>query len=169
MNAFPKTPAMMTDCVVFEPDGRVFLVRRKHEPFEGFYALPGGFVGLGETVEAACCREVKEETGVSVSKEQLHLIGVYSDPARDPRGHSVSIAYGTTLERPAEPQPGSDAEGAEWITDWRKVRLAFNHADILADAMQLEEGEPERDRRVVPPASENEAFWRGLEQKLRRP
>jgi 8-oxo-dGTP diphosphatase len=167
MNAFPKTPAVMTDCVVFEPDGRVLLVRRKHEPFAGFYALPGGFVGLGETVEAACCREVKEETGVSVSKEQLHLIGVYSDPARDPRGHSVSIAYGTTLERPAEPQPGSDAEGAEWITDWRKVRLAFNHADILADAMQLEEGKS--DRRGVPPASEDEAFWRGLERELRRP
>jgi 8-oxo-dGTP diphosphatase len=171
MKAFPTTPALMTDCVVFEPDGRVLLVRRKHEPFAGFYALPGGFVDVGETVEGACSREVREETGVLVSKAQLQLIGVYSDPARDPRGHSVSIAYGTTLERPVEPQPGSDAEGAEWITDWRKVRLAFNHAEILADAMQLDEGEVVCPRRAHLPerASEDEAFWRGLEQKLRRP
>jgi 8-oxo-dGTP diphosphatase len=161
MKAFPKTPALMTDCVVFEPDGRVLLVRRKHEPFAGCYALPGGFVDVGETVEAACCREVREETGVSVSKGQLHLIGVYSDPDRDPRGHSVSIAYRTTLEQVVEPQSGSDAEAAEWVSDWRKVRLAFNHAEILADATQMQEGEFEWQPR--------EAFWRGLEHKLRRP
>jgi 8-oxo-dGTP diphosphatase len=158
----------MTDCVVFEPDGRVLLVRRKNEPFVGFYALPGGFVDVGETVEAACCREVQEETGVSVPNGQLHLIGVYSDPARDPRGHSVSIAYGITLERPEEPQPGSDAEAAEWVSDWKKVRLAFNHAEILADAMEMAEGDLEQDlpRERV---GEDETFWRGLEQKLRRP
>jgi len=161
----------MTDCVVFEPDGRVLLVRRKHEPFAGFYALPGGFVGIGETVEAACCREVKEETGVSVSKEQLHLISVYSDPARDPRGRSVSIAYGTTLERPAEPHPGSEAEAAEWISDWRKVRLAFNHAQILADAREMEQCDVDSHRRGLTrerPGGDD-VFWRGLEQRLRRP
>jgi 8-oxo-dGTP diphosphatase len=174
MKAFPKTPALMTDCAVFEPDGRVLLVRRKHAQFAGFYALPGGFVNVGETIEAACCREVREETGVSISKGQLHLIGVYSDPARDPRGHSVSIAYGTTLERPVEPKSGSDAETAEWITDWRKVRLAFNHAEILAaNAQQMAEWGLESGwgRPQLPPASfaQDEAFWRGLEQKLRRP
>jgi 8-oxo-dGTP diphosphatase len=171
MNTFRKTPALMTHCVVFEPDGRVLLVRHKHEPFAGFYALPGGFVDVGKTVEAACCREVREETGVSVSEGQLHLIGVYSDPARDPRGHSVSIAYGTTLEELVEPQPGSDAEAAEWVSDWRKVRLAFNHSEILADAIQMEEGNFEWHRQDLPRerAGEDEAFWRGLEQKLRRP
>jgi len=160
----------MTDCVVFEPDGRVLLVRRKHEPFAGFYALPGGFVDVGETVEAACCREVREETGVSISKGQLQLIGVYSDPARDPRGHSVSIAYGTTLEELVEPHPGSDAEAAEWVSDWRKVRLAFNHSEILAHKIQLEEVDLDRHRQRIPlePAGEDEVFWRGLEQKLRR-
>jgi 8-oxo-dGTP diphosphatase len=171
MKTFPKTPALMTDCVVFEPDGRVLLVRRKHEPFAGFYALPGGFVDVGETVEAACCRELREEAGVSVSKRQLHLIGVYSDPARDPRGHSVSIAYGTTLERLVEPQPGSDAETAEWVTDWRKVRLAFNHAEILADAIEMEQGDFEWRKRALPRerAGEDELFWHGLERKLSRP
>jgi len=171
MDTFPKTPALMTDCVVFEPDGRVLLVRRKHEPFAGFYALPGGFVDVGEMVEAACCRELREEAGVSVSKGQLHLIGVYSDPARDPRGHSVSVAYGTTLERLVEPQPGSDAEAAEWVTDWRKVRLAFNHAEILAHATEMERGDFEWHKQNPPRerAGEDEVFWRGLEQKLRRP
>ena len=171
MKPFPDTPALATDCVVLEPDGRVLLVRRKHEPFAGFYALPGGFVGIGETIEAACCREVGEEAGVLISETQLHLIGVYSDPARDPRGHSVSIVYGTTLERLVDPQPRSDAEGAEWVMDWKKVRLAFNHAEILSDALQLETGGFQWQRPVLPPlrSGEDEAFWRGLEQKLRRP
>jgi 8-oxo-dGTP diphosphatase len=169
MKPFPDT-LLATDCVVFEPDGRVLLVRRKHEPFAGFYALPGGFVGIGETIVAACCREVGEEAGVVISEAQLQLIGVYSDPARDPRSHSVSIVYGTTLERLVDPQPGSDAEGAEWVMDWKKVRLAFNHAEILSDALQLESG-PQWQRPVLPPlrSGEDEAFWRGLEQKLRRP
>jgi 8-oxo-dGTP diphosphatase len=115
---------------------RVLLVRRKHEPFAGCYALPGGFIDLGETVEAACCREVKEETGVAVDAAQLELIGVYSDPNRDPRGHSVSIAYTVTLDRVAEPRAGSDAESADWIGDWTKERLAFNHEQILIDAQR---------------------------------
>jgi 8-oxo-dGTP diphosphatase len=132
--AFPKTPALMTDCAVFDPDGRVLLVRRKNEPFAGRYALPGGFVDLGETVEAACCRELEEETGVAVIDSRLKLVGVYSDPDRDPRGHSVSIAFTTTLEQAVVPKAGTDAQSAAWITDWRAEILAFNHAEILADA-----------------------------------
>ena len=140
MKPFPDTPALATGCVVFEPDGRVLLVRRKHEPFAGFYALPGGFVGIGETIEAACCREVRA-TGVLIPKGQLQLIGVYSDPARDPRGHTASIAYSTTLASFIEPHAGSDADSAEWVGDWRKVRLAFNHAEILEDAQRMANSE----------------------------
>jgi 8-oxo-dGTP diphosphatase len=77
---------------------------------------------------------VKEETGVSIDKDRLTLIGVYSNPDRDPRGHSVSVAYTVRFNRSAEPQAGSDAESAEWITDWKKHTLAFNHAEILTDA-----------------------------------
>ena len=72
--ALPKTPALTTDCVIVESEGRVLLIRRGNEPFAGFYALPGGFVEIGETVESACRREVLEETGVPVS--QLALVGV---------------------------------------------------------------------------------------------
>ena len=62
----PKTPLLAADCVVFDGHGRVLLIRPGHPPFAGEYALPGGFVEIGETVEAACRRELKEETGVDV-------------------------------------------------------------------------------------------------------
>ena len=130
--ALPRTPALTTDCVIHDPDRRVLLIRRKHEPFAGAYALPGGFVEIGETVEAACRREVFEEAGIEVSG--LRLVGVYSDPKRDPRGHTVSVAYLALLPSALSPRAGSDAEAAEWVKDWRKLKLAFDHAQILTDA-----------------------------------
>jgi 8-oxo-dGTP diphosphatase len=130
----PKTPLLATDCVVFDGRGRVLLIRRAHPPFEGQYALPGGFVEIGETVETACRRELKEETGVDV--RDLKLVGVYSDPKRDPRAHTCSAAYLASVDS-AEPVAGDDAAGAEWVADWRSETLAFDHADILADAATL--------------------------------
>jgi 8-oxo-dGTP diphosphatase len=130
----PKTPSLMADCVLFDPQGRVLLIRRGSEPYKGLYALPGGFVDIGETVENACRRELHEESGVALGKQRLNLVGVYSDPNRDPRGHTVSIAYSASLSQAVEPNAGSDAQSAEWIDDWRKEDLAFNHAEIIADA-----------------------------------
>ena len=118
--ALPQTPALTTDCVIFDPVGHVLLIRRKHEPSAGSHALPGGFVKIGETVEAACRREVREEAGVEVS--ELTLVGVYSNLKRDPRGHIVSVAYATELSGDALPIAGSDATNAEWV-DTRKLRL----------------------------------------------
>ena len=68
---------------------------------------------------------------------ELHLVGVYSDPGRDPRGHTVSIAYLTLLPHAPSPQAGSDAEAAEWVKDWRGLELAFDHAKIIADAEKI--------------------------------
>ena len=127
----PKTPALTTDCVVFDTKGRILLIRRKNPPFEGQYALPGGFVDMGETVKEACRRELKEETGVGAGA--LTLVGVYSDPKRDPRGHTCSVAYLTRIDA-AEPKAGDDAAIAEWVRDWRSIPLAFDHAQILSDA-----------------------------------
>ena len=131
---FPATPALTTDCVVFDERGYVLLIRRTHGPFKGSYALPGGFVEVGETVEDGCRRELKEETGLEVGA--LRLVGVYSDPNRDPRGHTCSAAYLTRIGR-AEPQAGDDAAAVEWVADWRAAMLAFDHAQILTDAEKL--------------------------------
>lgn len=134
----PTTPALTVDCVIFDPQGRVLLIRRKNDPFKGAYALPGGFVDIGETVEDGCRREVREETGLEVSA--LRLVGVYSDPNRDPRGHTVSAAFIATLPEAAVPTAGDDAADAEWVGAWRAQPLAFDHAKILEDAEKLRGG-----------------------------
>ena len=127
----PRTPALATDCVIFDPIGRVLLIRRKHAPCVGSHALPGGFVKVGETVDEACRREVREEAGIELN--ELTLVGVYSDINRDPRGHIVSVAYTTQLTSNTLPKAGSDATSAEWL-DPHQVTLGFDHARILADA-----------------------------------
>ena len=132
--AKPKTPLLAADCVVFDARGRVLLVRRKFAPFQGHYALPGGFVEIGETVEEAARRELEEETGVKAGR--LQLVGVYSDPRRDPRGHTCSVVFLASAPR-ARPRAGDDAAAAEWVADWTKADLAFDHAKIVADARKL--------------------------------
>jgi 8-oxo-dGTP diphosphatase len=133
--AAPQTPLLTTDCVIFNKDNAVLLIRRKHPPFVGSFALPGGFVEVGETVESACIREVHEETGLDI--RDLILVGVYSRADRDPRGHTVSVVYMTRLTEAVEPKAGSDAAAVEWIVDWREVSLAFDHAEIVGDAETL--------------------------------
>lgn len=130
----PKTPLLTVDCVVLNPRGEVLLIERKNEPFRGHFALPGGFVDIGETVEDACRRELMEETGVKAGK--LTLVGVYSDPNRDPRGHAASVVFLTRV-RTNKTEAGDDAASAQWVADWRKLPLAFDHAKILADAMRM--------------------------------
>jgi 8-oxo-dGTP diphosphatase len=129
----PKTPPLAVDCVVLDDTGRLLLIRRGREPFKGRYALPGGFVKIGETVEEACRRELLEETGVEAGP--LTLVGVYSEPGRDPRGPTVSVAFLTRV-RTATARAGSDAAAAEWIKNWDGLPLAFDHARILSDAVR---------------------------------
>lgn len=131
---FPTTPPVTTDCVVFDARRRLLLVRRKFSPFKGKYALPGGFVEVGETVEDACRRELLEETGVRAGK--LQLLGVYSDPKRDPRGHTCAVVFLTRV-RSAVAQAGDDAAAAEWVENWSKIDLAFDHAKMVADAERV--------------------------------
>lgn len=129
----PRCPLLTADCVIFR-GASVALIRRGNPPFQGSFALPGGFAEVGETVEAACAREVLEETGLVVSG--LRLVGVYSDPARDPRGHIVTVAF-LAGDVSGELAAGDDAADAEWVADWRSVPLAFDHARILADAERV--------------------------------
>ena len=116
---------------MIDAKGRLLLVRRGRPPFKGKYALPGGFAEIGETIEDACRRELMEETGIKAGK--LELLGVYSDPSRDPRGHTCSVVYLTRVAR-ATPKAGDDAAAAEWVEDWWKLELAFDHARIVSDA-----------------------------------
>ncbi|MDX2159659.1 MAG: NUDIX hydrolase [Hyphomicrobiaceae bacterium] len=132
--AKPVTPLLTTDCVVFDTSGRVLLVRRGSPPFQGQFALPGGFVDVGETVEQACRRELLEETGVKAGK--LTLIGIYSDPSRDPRGHTCSAAFVTHVRSPRA-KAGDDAAAVEWVEEWRRLDLAFDHKKIIRDAERL--------------------------------
>ena len=130
----PKTPLLTVDCVVLNPRGEVLLIQRRNEPFKGHYALPGGFVDIGETVEDACRRELLEETGVKAGR--LKLVGVYSDPNRDPRGHTASVVFLTRV-RSTKLEAGDDAASAQWVANWRRLPLAFDHAKILADAARM--------------------------------
>jgi 8-oxo-dGTP diphosphatase len=132
--ARPRTPLLATDCVVLDAKSRVLLIRRANEPHKGGYALPGGFVDVGETVEDACRRELLEETGIKAGR--LRLVGVYSDPRRDPRGHTVSVVYLTRVHTPRA-RACDDAAAVEWVARWQGLQLAFDHAQILRDAMRL--------------------------------
>ncbi|MEZ5773800.1 MAG: NUDIX hydrolase [Hyphomicrobiaceae bacterium] len=127
----PVTPLLTADCVAFDRKGRVLLIRRGRPPFAGSYALPGGFVDPGETVEAACAREFREETGLEAGR--LRLVGVWSGPDRDPRGPTATVAFMTVIAGRA-PRAGDDAAAAGWIEDWRRQPLAFDHAEIIAAA-----------------------------------
>lgn len=123
--------ALTTDCIVFSNDGSVVLIRRKNPPFQGLYALPGGFVDEDETVEEACVREAKEETNLDL--KNLRLVGVYSAPGRDPRGRTVSAAYLATADL-SQLRAGDDAAEVEIVRHWQEEKLAFDHAQILRDA-----------------------------------
>ena len=131
----PNTPFLTVDCVLFDTSS-VILIRRGCEPFKGWYALPGGFVDVGETTEQACIREVKEEIGLEIDYNSLQIVGVYSDPKRDPKRHTVSIAY--LAEYDGKPfKAGDDADSVEIIKNWQSKNLAFDHAKILEDAWKL--------------------------------
>ena len=132
--AKPVTPLLTVDCVVIDRAGRLLLIKRGRAPFKGSYALPGGFVDVGETVEDACRREVMEETGVKLRK--LTLVGVFSDPGRDPRGHTVSVAFLARIGS-GKAHAGDDAAAVEWVDGWRRAKLAFDHKRIIGRAMRL--------------------------------
>lgn len=126
-------PALTVDCVVFglgEDDLRVLLIRRKHDPFADAWAFPGGFVDVGESVEAAARRELKEETGVDrVYLEQLYTFG---EPDRDPREHVVTVAYYALVRMSKHTvRAATDARDARWFGAAKPPPLAFDHAAIL--------------------------------------
>jgi 8-oxo-dGTP diphosphatase len=129
----PRTPEVAVDLVIELEDrpGRPVVLIRRGRPPSG-HALPGGFVDVGETVEQAAVREAREETGLDVRLGAL--IGVYSDPARDPRGHTVTIAYVASAR--GEPVAGDDAADILVTDPASAPPLAFDHGRILGDYLE---------------------------------
>ena len=135
-------PALTVDCVVFgfdEGDLKVMLIQRNAAPFEGKWALPGGFVQMDETLETAALRELQEETGLkNIFLEQLYSFG---DIHRDPRERVVSVAYYALVKlSDYRLQAASDARQAAWFSVADVPSLAFDHNKILDVALRRLQG-----------------------------
>ena len=130
---YPR-PAVTVDMVVFALDGaalRVLMIRRKHDPYAGSWALPGGFLDLDEPAEVAARRELREETGLAAIAH-VAPIGFFAAPGRDPRGRTISLAHAAVARRPAAVAGADDAAEAAWLEPGHINAFAFDHADILA-------------------------------------
>jgi 8-oxo-dGTP diphosphatase len=138
----PVTPALAVDTIIEMTDrpGRpIVLIERRNPPYG--WAIPGGFVDVGETLEAAARREAREETSLEVSLK--YLLGIYSNPARDPRGHTVTPVY--IAEARGEPQAADDARNLRLYAPDDCPVLAFDHDLIIADYVEYR-----RSGRVAP-------------------
>lgn len=124
------------DTIIIDSDDTIVLVKRKYEPYKNHWAIPGGFVEVGESVEEAAVREASEETGLNI--ELVSMVGVYSKPERDPRGHVVTVAY---IAKPISGnlKADSDAQAALKFTknEISCIKLAFDHENILKDAFYI--------------------------------
>lgn len=131
---YPR-PAVTADCVVItkEAEPKVLLIQRGADPYKGCWAFPGGFMNMDETTEQCAIRELEEETGLKVST--VRQIGAYSKVDRDPRGRTITVAYLAIIDKPTQVTGQDDAAKAEWFPLSALPELAFDHADIMADAI----------------------------------
>lgn len=121
---------LTVDAVITDGEGRVLVMERGTDPFRGTWVFPGGLVDPGETVEQACIREVNEELGLDV--KLTGLIGIYSEPGRDPRGSFVSIVYRAEIVG-GTPVITPEARAHRWLEPGEEVPMGFDHTRILAD------------------------------------
>lgn len=131
-----KKPSVTTDVFIYDERFNFILIKRKNNPFKDYWALPGGFVDYGETVESAAIREAEEETSINVKLEDL--VNVYSNPDRDSRGHTISIVYtakGDFNKRKAN----DDAKDIDIfsVEKLNEINLAFDHDKIIKDCLNI--------------------------------
>lgn len=130
-----KIPSLTADIFIFDDDFNFILIKRLNNPYKDCWALPGGFVEYGESVENAAIREAKEETSIDV--ELIDLVNVYSEPGRDPRKHTVTVAY-TAKGDFAQKMANSDAKdiGVFSHADINELEIAFDHRKIIEDCLK---------------------------------
>jgi len=129
-----KVPMLTVDGIIIEK-GKILLIKRRTPPYKDHWALPGGFVELNETLEEAVAREIKEETGLET--KPVKLIGAYSDPKRDPRGHTITVAY---LLRIISGNLETTPEAKDvrfFALDSLPENLAFDHEKIINGAKEI--------------------------------
>jgi 8-oxo-dGTP diphosphatase len=135
-----ERPSVTVDTVIFtlrQKELQVLLVQRKHWPYEGMWAIPGGFVHMDESLEDAARRELAEETGVDDSDIYLEQLYTFGDPMRDPRTRVITVSYFALIcSDRLQLHADTDAAAAAWFSAYRPPPLAFDHADILAYAIQ---------------------------------
>jgi len=127
-----KNPKLTADGIIIKDD-KIVLIKRKNSPFKGLWALPGGFVEYGEKVEDTVVREAFEETGLKT--KITNLLGVYSDPNRDPRGHTITIAYILDIIN-GKLKGGDDASDAKLFDLNNIPELAYDHNIIIKDLLR---------------------------------
>jgi len=129
-----KNPVPTVDAII-QKSSSLLLVKRKNHPFKNQFALPGGFVNEGETIENAIVREVYEETSLEV--HPIDILGVYSDPTRDPRGHIMSVVFIVLVIR-GIPTAGDDAHEISWIPINKidEIEIAFDHKLLIRDYLK---------------------------------
>ena len=133
---YPR-PAVTADCVVFTKGDtpKVLLIKRKNEPYKGCWAFPGGFLNMDETLMQCACRELQEETGIGDGILDIKEIGSYSKVDRDPRGRTITVAFLVLVKDEKEVKGQDDAAEAKWFPVAEIPQLAFDHDDILVDAL----------------------------------
>lgn len=132
---YPR-PAVTADCIVMtrDDDPKVLLIERGHEPFKGCWAFPGGFMNMDETTKQCAIRELEEETGLKV--KDIQQLGAYSKVDRDPRGRTITVAYLAFVDKPLPVKGQDDAAKAQWFSIKNLPKLAFDHEEIMRDAIQ---------------------------------
>ncbi len=135
---YPR-PAVTADIVALAGENRenlkILLIKRGRPPFNGMWALPGGFVDLDEELEETAARELEEETGLN--KVSFKQIGAYGKVGRDPRHRTITIAYLAILNQEAKIKGGDDATEAKWFPVEGLPALAFDHDKIIEDGLRL--------------------------------
>ena len=129
-----KNPIPTVDAII-QNFSSILLVKRVKDPYKNLFALPGGFVNEGETIEEAIVREVYEETSLEV--HPIEILGVYSDPTKDPRGHMLTIVFIVLVVR-GNPTTGDDINEISWmpINKINDIDLAFDHKLIINDYLK---------------------------------